>query len=259
MTRALRTTVPEGIYHVTSRGNGDEMIFASDKDKHVLLRLLDHVATDESWKIMAYCAMGNHYHFVVQTLRENLSEGMQMLNTSYGESYNERHGHRGHVFQGRFFSVLFASDPHLLEACRYTVLNPVRAGLVADVGEWQWSSYAASAYGKHGPVTMADEMLLSMMDARGIDESRRAYRDFIGGGIGLSKPSFLKRRPRGRPSTCQKEPSDHAHLLSGDELATEMRQLYAGGHTVRSIAELLGVSPMTVSRRLRQSESEDTR
>jgi putative transposase len=59
--------------------------------------------------------------------------------------FNRRHGRIGHLFERRYSSVLIEREPHLLEACRYVVLNPVRAGLCETADDWRWSSFRATA------------------------------------------------------------------------------------------------------------------
>jgi putative transposase len=73
----------------------------------------------------------------------NLSAGMRQLNGVYTQRHNRAHGKVGHVFQGRFKAILVYKEGYLLELVRYVVLNPVRAGMVADVKDWAWSSYGA--------------------------------------------------------------------------------------------------------------------
>ena len=87
--------------------------------------------------------MTNRYHFVVETPDANLSGGMRQLNGIYTQQVNRRHGLVGHLFQGRFKTILVERDAYLLELSRYVVLNPVRAGMVSQANEWAWSSYGA--------------------------------------------------------------------------------------------------------------------
>jgi putative transposase len=93
--------------------------------------------------MLAYCLMGNHYHFVLHTRQANLSLLMRHINGVYTQSFNRRHGKVGHLFQGRFKAILVDREAYLLEVCRYVELNPVRAHMVAAPGEWPWSSYLA--------------------------------------------------------------------------------------------------------------------
>ena len=77
----------------------------------------------------------------METPDPNLSLGMRQLNGVYTQGFNRRHNRVGHVFQGRYKSILVEKNEHLLELCRYIVLNPVRAGLVSNPGKGDWSSY----------------------------------------------------------------------------------------------------------------------
>ncbi len=77
--------------------------------------------------------MDNHYHLLIDTPDGNLSIGMRQFNGIYTQRFNKRHGRVGHLFQGRFKAVVVQKDSHLLEACRYVVLNPVRPKRVTDI------------------------------------------------------------------------------------------------------------------------------
>ncbi|GAX61591.1 transposase and inactivated derivative [Candidatus Scalindua japonica] len=89
--------------------------------------------------------MNNHYHLLIETPDGNLSKGMRQLNGVYTQRYNRRNKKTGHVFQGRYKAILIQKENHLLEVCRYIVLNPVRARAVKFPKEWKWSSYKATA------------------------------------------------------------------------------------------------------------------
>ena len=143
MSRPLRIEFPGALYHVTSRGDRREDIFEDDADRARLLAVVAQGLQRFDAVMLAYCLMGNHYHFVVQTRQANLSLLMRHINGVYSQAYNRRHGKVGHVFQGRFKAILVDEDAYLLEVCRYVELNPVRAGMVAQPGDWAWSSYRA--------------------------------------------------------------------------------------------------------------------
>ena len=97
------------------------------------------------WTCLAYCLMRNHFHLVVSLSAPNLAKGMHRLNGLYARRFNERHGHVGHLFEARYASVILESEEHFLDAVRYVVLNPVKAGLCNDPAEWKWSSFCATA------------------------------------------------------------------------------------------------------------------
>jgi len=143
MARPLRIEFPGAVYHVTARGDRREDIFVDDGDRRALLEVLAQALSRFDAEALAYCLMGNHYHFVLHTRQANLSLLMRHINGVYTQTYNRRHNKVGHLFQGRFKAILVDRDAYLLEVCRYVDLNPVRAGMVRKAGAWAWSSYQA--------------------------------------------------------------------------------------------------------------------
>jgi len=143
MARPLRIEFPGAVYHVTSRGDRREDIFVDDEDRHALLQILAQALSRFDAQALAYCLMGNHYHFVLYTRQANLSLLMRHINGVYTQTYNRRHHKVGHLFQGRFKAILVDRDAYLLEVCRYVDLNPVRARMVRKPAAWAWSSYRA--------------------------------------------------------------------------------------------------------------------
>ena len=141
-----------------------------------------------SWRCFAYCLMGNHYHLVVQTPDANISVGMHRLNGAYARWFNRVHGYQGHLFESRFHSQLVARDSHLLEACRYVVLNPVRAGLVVEPGDWAWSSYRATVEVMTESRLVASTELLELFDSDA-ESGRRRFAEFVREGGPNSGPA----------------------------------------------------------------------
>jgi putative transposase len=138
MARPLRVEFPGAVYHVTSRGNARQGIFLDKDDRESFLGVLSSVATRFKWVCHAYCLMETHYHLQIETLEGNLSRGMRQLNGVYTQVFNRRHKRVGRLFQGRYKGILVEKEAHLLELCRYVVLNPVGAGLVRrPAGCWE--------------------------------------------------------------------------------------------------------------------------
>ena len=106
MARPLRIEFPGAVYHVTSRGDRGEAIFVDDEDRLGLLELVSQALSRFDAQMLAYCLMGNHYHFVLHTRRANLSLLMRHINGVYTQAYNRRHNKVGHLFQGRFKAIL---------------------------------------------------------------------------------------------------------------------------------------------------------
>ncbi len=192
MARQLRLQFPGAVYHLTSRGNAGQAIYLDDADRARFLDLLGREVEQQRWRCHAYCLMDNHYHLLVETPEANLSRGMRRLNMAYAQGFNRRHERAGHLFQGRYKAIVVERDSHLLELCRYLVLNPVRAGLVDSPRAWPWSSYRATASTRGAPDWLTTRWVLRHFDARPFDAgstaARRAYRRFVREGHAAASP-----------------------------------------------------------------------
>ncbi len=133
MARPLRIEFAGARYHITSRGNARENIYRDNSDRDSFLELLYKTNIQHDWICHAYCLMPNHYHLLIETRKPTLSKGMKYLNGSYTQRYNRRHQRIGHVFQGRYKSILIEKESYLRKLSRYIVLNPVRARIVRKV------------------------------------------------------------------------------------------------------------------------------
>lgn len=178
MGRPLRLEVPGATYHVASRGSCRQTIFYDDTDRSEFLWRLDRVQRRHNWICLAYCLMTNHFHLVVKIPDGGLSAGMHQLLTGYSRQTNRRHGRSDHLFRQHFRSLAIERDEHLLEACRYVVLNPVRAALCDDAGEWWWSSYRACAGLSHGPSFLAVSEVLALFGPEP-RAAQASYREFV--------------------------------------------------------------------------------
>lgn len=187
MARPIRIEYPGAVYHVTSRGNRKGSIFEDDEDRESFLEVLASTVDRYHWVCHAYCLMGNHYHLLIETPQPNLSMGMRQLNGVYTQRFNRAHDGVGHVFQGRFKSIVVEKESYLLELCRYIVLNPVRCGMVEEPGKWPWSSYLATVGRVSRPGFLKVDWLLSQFD-RNRDEARRRYERFVYAGINKESP-----------------------------------------------------------------------
>jgi REP-associated tyrosine transposase len=181
MPRPHRLQVAGGIYHLTSRGNRRQRIFLDDHDRQTFLGIAETVVGRRNWRCHAYCLMPNHYHLLVETPAPDLSSGMQALNSRYAAGFNWRYGLVGHLFQGRFHSLLVESERHLLELVRYVLLNPVRAGLCERPQEWEWSSYRATLAIEPKPALLAPEWLLAQFGGNSAS-ARLRFTEFVAEG-----------------------------------------------------------------------------
>lgn len=146
MPRQIRIEYDGALYHVLNRGDRREAIFGDDVDRTRFIEALGQTCTKTGWEVHAYCLMSNHLHLVIETPRPNLVAGMKWMLGSYTMRFNRRHHLTGHLFAGRYKSLLIdGTDPAYLRAvCDYVHLNPARAGLVRQddpLESYPWSSY----------------------------------------------------------------------------------------------------------------------
>jgi REP element-mobilizing transposase RayT len=184
MARPLRLEYAGALYHITSRGNERQAIYAENSDFELFLSLLANVCGQYNWVVHAYCLMTNHYHLLVETPDANLSKGMRQLNGTYTQAFNRKHRRIGHLFQGRFKSILVDKDAYLLELSRYIVLNPVRAKMVSTPDDWPWSSWHSMMGNTPSPDWLATDNLLGMF-AKQRKTAQKKYADFVQQGNGI--------------------------------------------------------------------------
>ena len=136
-----RRVIIEGLpHHITQRGNYRQNIFEADKDRKQYLEWIEKYSGKYKVKILAYCLMTNHVHFIV--IPEESDSLSRLFNTAhmrYSHYYNKKKKAKGHLWQGRFYSCIL-DDEHLKKAARYVERNPVRAKIVKKAEEWRWSS-----------------------------------------------------------------------------------------------------------------------
>lgn len=145
MGRPLRLLVPNGRYHVFSRGSNRQQIFWDDRDYRRHLAILDTATQRYGIVVLAYCLMPNHVHVLARDPNASLSAAMQFLNGGYSRTTNRRHDRARHLFQNRFGAVRITTDTQLLVDFAYVALNPVAAGLCASAADYRWSGHRALA------------------------------------------------------------------------------------------------------------------
>lgn len=133
-----------GYHHIVTRGNNQQSIFLGNRDRAQFLRLLDAAARKHRWEVLAYCLMRNHYHLVVRIDAGGLARGLCELNGAYALWFNGEHGRTNHLFGRRYWNQHLADKRHLLNAIRYVVQNPQRAGAVGELEAHPWTSYRAT-------------------------------------------------------------------------------------------------------------------
>lgn len=175
-----RVEVPGAYYHVVTRGNNKRSIADNDGDFELFRLILIATARAYDWTIVTFVLMGNHYHLVIKlgAVDKGLSRGMCFLNTAYATEYNDRRGRINHLFGRRYWSKLLPDDAALLQACRYVILNPVRAGICERPEDYAWTSYRMTL-GLEPRIPRFDDRVLLEQISLDTERARRGFRAFV--------------------------------------------------------------------------------
>jgi len=284
MARPLRIEYPGAVYHITARGNRKADIYLGSSDRYKFLQILEETVANYNWLCHAYCLMNNHYHLLIETPEANLSEGMRQLNGVYTQHFNRSNESVGHLFQGRFKSILVEKESYLLELCRYIVCNPVRANLCKAPKNWKWSSYNPTAYGRNVPDLLTTDWLLSRFSSK-VSTARELYIDFVQDGLSKNKSPLAKAvnqiiydsddfvasvqnhmiksgKLKDAPFIQSQLARPSLHTLLSSTAAADKQQrnegisraYYEHGYKLKEIAEHLGLHYATISRVIQKQE-----
>jgi REP element-mobilizing transposase RayT len=178
MSRPLRIEYPGAWYHVMNRGRRAENIFPGKEDYQKFFELLKEASEMWNVTIAAYCLMPSHYHMLIQTPDASLSRFMRHVNGVYTQRFNRLHGCDGHLFRGRYKSILVDEDAYLLQLVRYIHRNPLEAGLVDKLDAYEWSSHKGYISTAKKWDWLSTDFVLSMLTTNK-RQQRRAYRQFV--------------------------------------------------------------------------------
>ena len=193
MPRQPRLDAPGALHHVMCRGIDRIKIFRNRKDREDFLERLADLCRVKALSVYAWALISNHFHLLLRTGNQPLSNSMRKLLTGYVVNYNARHKRYGHLFQNRYKSIICENDPYLLELTRYIHLNPLRAGLVKNLKElegYQWCGHSA-IIGRVKREWQDTETVLAYF-AKRRKRAIEKYEHFIGEGIEAgSRPELV--------------------------------------------------------------------
>lgn len=143
ISRQARRNLNASFFHVMIQGHKKEYIFQKKEYIYEYLKLIKKYIKETDIKVIAYCVMNNHVHFIFKCKNtQELSKFMQKVNTSYAVYYNHKEeGRVGHVYRDRFLSERITTKKYLIECIKYIHFNPVKARMVNSCSEYQFSSY----------------------------------------------------------------------------------------------------------------------
>lgn len=143
---------PGGFYHVYNRGNRKKDIFFDKGDYVYFLKKVRQYKDEYEVKVIAYCLIPNHFHFVLQQKKgPPISEFMRHITRDYAIFINNKYELAGRLFQGPFKVRAVESEAYLLHLTRYIHLNPLDIGVQKELlATYPWSSYLEYIGVRHG-------------------------------------------------------------------------------------------------------------
>ena len=150
MARQPRIDIGGYPYHVLNRANARLPIFFKEQDFRMFESILEDACVEYDMRLLAYCLMPNHFHLVLYPQKDGeLQKFMQWLTLTHTQRWHTKNNTTGtgHLYQGRYKSLLVQDDTHLLGLIRYVERNPLRAKLVNNLNNWHFSSYWRRMHG----------------------------------------------------------------------------------------------------------------
>ena len=141
MPRGTRKKSTTGIYHVVLRGINKQRIFEDTQDYHKFLETIKISKDKSGYTLFTYCLMSNHVHLLIKEGKESLGNSFRRIGASFVYWYNWKYSRCGHLFQDRYKSEPVETDSYFLTVLRYIHQNPIKAGIVKEIGQYPWSSY----------------------------------------------------------------------------------------------------------------------
>jgi putative transposase len=259
MARKPRIEFEGAFYHVITRGNQRQKVFKDRDDFLKYLNILSDYRIRYKYFLYAFILMNNHVHLLIETQEVPLSKILQGINQSYTTYFNRKYKTVGHLFQGRYKTILCDRDECLLSLVKYIHLNPVRAKIVKTPDEYQWSSHH-NYIKKTDGVNIVDTDQVLRMFSEGKQRARKLYIAFMSDGqtvrkediyntIGqriLGSEEFLERVMEKYNGELKKEKRAREYTLY--EIAKGIEKVY--GITLKQIREKSKSENITLGRRL---------
>ena len=279
MARPLRPEYAGAVYYVSSAGNRGQSVFQNSADGNAWIEILEGVCGRFGCRCFGYCLMSDGYHLVIETPKPNLSKAVRQLNGVYTQRSNRLHDTDGHVFRGRYKSIVVEKEKYLLPLMAHIFLLPLRAGFVKHSNQFKWSS-CRYLYGKDEAPEYIDLEWFSegfSSDTDSFDEflEENLSRDVISETrkqIYLGDDEFIelvqektKKRSRSKDIPRYQVTKPASSVLTGLERSGHSRDeaiaktYLTGDYTLREVADAVSVHYSVVSKIVSEYEKGSSR
>jgi putative transposase len=281
-----KLNAPGVISHITQRASGAEKLFHEEDDYLEILARLKQVSHTYEVEFIAFVLMPNHIHLLLIQREANLHEAMRDLFSKYARRHNKKYERKGHLFGGRYRQAVCLDEAYFIAVSLYIHLNPVRAGLVLQPGDYRWSSCRLFIDSEIGESFISPQRILQLLSHDSL-EAKDIYREMLEEGRKIKMGEILEDRRavhdlqtslssvfnlfRKLATLRKNDPPKHwcdselderiaplvegrIHPLPSDNAAKKylVEQLISRGFTRKEIAQKLGVSRKTIYNLLAQ-------
>jgi putative transposase len=178
MPTTKRQVYDEAILHIIQRGNNKQTLFKEREDFEKFLALVKDYKIVYPFELYNYCLMRNHIHLLMKILKgADLAKAMQGIFQSFRFYFRRKYKYSGYLYQNRYKSKVIKKDDYLLECARYIERNPLRARIVKDLADYEWSSYRYYAYGIANSMLTANPLYISL--SSDATKRKELYKEYV--------------------------------------------------------------------------------
>ena len=260
MPRYARDVSKTGIYHVMIRGINKMDIFLNEEDKNRFIETLVRMKEAGEYILYGYCLMNNHAHLLIKEHKDPIKRTMKRISVSYSYYFNQKYKRVGHLFQDRYKSEKVETDEYLMACLRYIHNNPLKAGIVSNLKDYQWSSYRIYILkGKDNFDIIEKEYILEMFSQnphRAIElfekyskqEDRNIFMDYEeskNGSIALGNEDAIKEVLKKYNTDIEKIKAIK-DKVKRDTILRELKKV--SGNSIRDLSKIIGISKDIIAR-----------
>ena len=256
MPTRLRVDIA-GYHHIINRGVNRCDIFNSDDDKDMFLQILNKSATLHKVIVHDYCLMDNHYHLLIETIKDNLSIFMRVLNANYAKYFNKKYKRSGHLFQDRYKSKYITCEDYLYTLIKYIENNPLEANLSQRVANYPYTLAHQIFNTKSYYPCCEESILIKDFDIKTLNE-------FLGEPITEKELEYIKIKEKQRvvkqnggiTISQSKQFEEHFYDISTkQDRNIAIINAYLDGYSQASIAVYLSLSKSLISKVVKSGDS----